>query len=578
MAQKLFDKASLVMIPSQYKEGKIYNIKPEDQSSSFEFERGSAATRVNSSGLIETLYDEATNLLLQSNQFDTTWTTFNATPTGGELGYDGSSDAWLLNATGASGSLRQDVTLSGVQTFSVYVKKGTADAVEIDCSISGVSAKVDLNDGSEITSGASTINTNIESVGSSWYRISLTGNGSATVWRMYVKHADNSAVGSGDNVYIQDAQLEAGYFATPYIDTTTQTVTRPNRHDTPRLDYSGTEPALLLEPQRTNLITNSENYEASSWEKLNVNITPNNILSPSGKKDGLLLQDDASSGFHRLRTDNITSAGDYTFSLYAKAGTSDKILLYGYLGGGGIGFDLTNKTNFTVPGISSSGVNYGFGETLNGWTRIWIQVTYSINNPFAVFMVNQDGDAVSYSGNGDSIYIYGAQVEQGSYATSYIPTNGQAETRLADVCTGGGDASVFNDSEGTLYYELSAFEDTINRTIQFDDGTTNNYIYVRIGGNGYLYFFITSGGTQVVNRNWSGFEQTDNNKIAVRYSSSGYSVYVNGVERLTGTNSISFANNINQIRFTNFPNKTKMINYFSEALTDTELQQLTSNT
>ena len=50
MAQKLFDKASLVMIPSQYKEGKIYNIKPEDQSSSFEFERGSAATRVNEGG------------------------------------------------------------------------------------------------------------------------------------------------------------------------------------------------------------------------------------------------------------------------------------------------------------------------------------------------------------------------------------------------------------------------------------------------------------------------------------------------------------------------------------------------
>jgi len=53
MAQKLFDKATLVTIPSQYKEGKIYNIKPEDQSSAFEFERGSAATRVNEDGLIE---------------------------------------------------------------------------------------------------------------------------------------------------------------------------------------------------------------------------------------------------------------------------------------------------------------------------------------------------------------------------------------------------------------------------------------------------------------------------------------------------------------------------------------------
>ena len=82
----------------------------------------------------------------------------------------------MLNATGASGSLRQTISQSGVQTFSVYVKQGTADAIEIDCSITGVSVKVDLSDGSEIVSGASTIDTNIESIGSSWYRISVTGS------------------------------------------------------------------------------------------------------------------------------------------------------------------------------------------------------------------------------------------------------------------------------------------------------------------------------------------------------------------------------------------------------------------
>ena len=127
-----------------------------------------------------------------------------------------------------------------------------------------------------------------------------------------------------------------------------------------------------------------------------------------------------------------------------------------------------------------------------------------------------------------------------------------------------------------MYYEFSAFEDTINRTIVFKDENNDNNIFVRIGGNGFLYFFIRVGGTQIVNRNWSGFEQTDNNKIAVKYSSSGYDVYVNGVERLTGTNSISFTNNINEIKMSGFPSNFKMVNYFPEALTDTELQQLTT--
>ena len=99
--QNLFDKASLVMVPSGYDNGKLYNIKPEDKGSAFEFERATMATRVNSSGLVETMFPEATNLLLQSNQFDTTWIDTGSVYdlTSGQVGYDGSNDAWLLNKT-----------------------------------------------------------------------------------------------------------------------------------------------------------------------------------------------------------------------------------------------------------------------------------------------------------------------------------------------------------------------------------------------------------------------------------------------------------------------------------------------
>ena len=94
----LFDDASLVMIPSGYKDDKLYSIKPTSGDGDFTFSRdgsgASPATRVNSAGLIE---KGRTNLLLQSNDFDTTWGSTNVTETSGQSGYDGTNDAWLLS-------------------------------------------------------------------------------------------------------------------------------------------------------------------------------------------------------------------------------------------------------------------------------------------------------------------------------------------------------------------------------------------------------------------------------------------------------------------------------------------------
>ena len=180
MAQKLFDKASLVMIPSQYKEGKIYNIKPEDQSSAFEFERNTGATRVNSQGLIE---KERSNLLLQSNSFDTTWVNANSTDTSGQSGYDGSNDAWLLTKTGANGRITQTISVSGVFTFSVYVKKGASNWILLYKTGVGEGGRYfDLENGvigSSIVTAP--IDSKIESIGNDWYRCSIVGNSATPV-------------------------------------------------------------------------------------------------------------------------------------------------------------------------------------------------------------------------------------------------------------------------------------------------------------------------------------------------------------------------------------------------------------
>ncbi len=131
----LIDKASLLMVPSTYEDGTLYNILPSgnkapdetgnhngyDQTrADFDFDRGSnaAATRVNASGLIEK-YRE--NLLLQSNQFDTTWTT-GATLTSGQSGYNG-NNAWkFASYSGGQTGLQQRVSFSNIPHIRVYAQ------------------------------------------------------------------------------------------------------------------------------------------------------------------------------------------------------------------------------------------------------------------------------------------------------------------------------------------------------------------------------------------------------------------------------------------------------------------------
>jgi hypothetical protein len=175
----LFDDASLVMIPSAYKDGKLYSIKPTDGSGDFTFSRGSnlAATRVNSSGLIEKGRE---NLLLQSNQFDTTWTLGGATITSGQADKDGGTDAWALTSTTTNGAHRVLQTFTGaannVVTFSVFAKANGYNFLRIvENAATGDFATFDLSDGSVENNTAISNTAKIESVSGAdgWYRCSV---------------------------------------------------------------------------------------------------------------------------------------------------------------------------------------------------------------------------------------------------------------------------------------------------------------------------------------------------------------------------------------------------------------------
>lgn len=396
----LLNDASLVMIPSGYKDTKLYSVKPTDGSGDFTFSRGSnlAATRVNSEGLIEKGRE---NLLLQSNSFDTTWGSVNTTETSGQTGYDGSSDAWLLSITASGAYLYQDKAETGVQTFSFYAKEGTLPRVNVLINASvNVTSQFDLANGI-VLAGSNSITSSIESIGNGWYRCSVTYNqGTTSRFRLYPVEAAGG--GTSGSIYIQDAQLELGLVATDYIETTTTTEQAGILEDMPRLDYSGGGcPSLLLEPQRTNLDTQSE-YIAGWNGFSNLTRTANYAESPEGVDNATRLEFTGNGYTYNGNTPSQVSGSTYTMSCYAKRNDSG-----------------TQNFGFFVDG--SGAVNSEMTLT-SEWQRF--TYTYTASNTSRQGLAGISGADVS---------VYGFQIEKdASYPTSYIPTYGASVTRSAD--------------------------------------------------------------------------------------------------------------------------------------------------
>ena len=237
--------ASLIMVPSGYKDGKLYSAKPTNGDGDFTFSRGSnlAATRVNSDGLIEKGRE---NRLLQSNNFDTSpYGPASATVTSGFEGYDGSNDAWKITSTLIGGETRvrqsQTFTTGEVISLSVYMKKGNVNfgIVRTYAITGGGRAWFDLENGTVETENSG-INGSIEDVGNGWYRCSIWGV-ITTTGAVDIAPApadgDFYADAVGEFIYIQDSQLESGLVATEYIETTTSSVTVGITDDLPRVDY-----------------------------------------------------------------------------------------------------------------------------------------------------------------------------------------------------------------------------------------------------------------------------------------------------------------------------------------------------
>ena len=589
----LFDDASLVLIPDGAKDGTLYSVKPTDGSGDFTFTRGSnlAATRVDENGLIEKGRE---NLLLYSNQFDTFWTTTNASVTSGQSGYDGSSDAWLLSISGGTSDQRilQNVQYSGVSTLSVYAKKNDSNWLSLRIG-SSVNKWYDLENG---VLGGSTITTayidaSIEDVGNGWYRCSLTFTDNFnTSTRIYPAENNLDITHTSGSIYIQDAQTEVGLVATDYIETGATTAQAGILEDLPRIDYSGGAscPALLLEPQRSNLITQSEYLDA--WSKFNTTITTNNAVSPDGYTNAAKLISTAVSGFHSVG-ESISSKlalTPYTFSFFAKA---DEI---GYcvpnFSSTFSGTQLTAAINLTTGEVisSSAGLSASTEDYGNGWWRVILTATSQNNTTAFVAVINTtDADGnTNHTGDGTSgILVYGAQAEVGSYPTSYIPTYGSIVTRSVDTMSKIGISSLIGQEEGTLFAELKiSANDSTFKFLSLSDGTNSNavWIYYRTGVNEINFRVIVGGGSQF-DQIYTSPDSTTNHKLAIRYKQDDFSAWFNGTKVLTDTSGSTFSGTtLSEFDFfrpdgiNHFAGDIKQVLLFKNALTDAELQDLTT--
>ena len=588
---KLFDDASLAMIPSAYKDGKLYSIRPTDGSGDFTFSRGSnlAATRVNEQGLIEKGRE---NLLLQSNQFETSpWNNTSISFASSQSGYDGSSDAWIIERVGVNGHIRQTPPLGNVFTFSIYAKANTLNWVRIrTASVQNAYFNLDPTFiGNRIGYTQNVIDATITDIGNGWFRCTATAIGYDRFF-VYPAVDNQDTSGTSGSIYLQDAQSEQGLVATDYIETGASTAQAGILEDMPRLDYSGGAscPSLLLEPSRTNLIGYSEYLNAFS-SKSAISVTSNADTSPDGLQNASkLIPDTSNSANHYIRQDvSVSSGTEYVISFFAKKGEYNYVSTYisAYSTGASATWDL-NEGSVILGSPNADIEDYG-----NGWYRcIWKGTTNTTSLSYRIYVSELENRGIPFTGDGvKGAYVWGAQLEQGSYPTSYIPTYGSSVTRGADFATKTGLTSSINSTKGTMFLDFKALANAIPSEYSYfsmTDGTYNNRIAIlqSIGANNQVRVFAFVGNTKVFDMTGSVSDITAQTKVALRYAENAFDLFINGAKVSTDTSGAIFpADTLDRVSFSEigttastFKGKVSQVSTFPTALTDSECIALTS--
>jgi hypothetical protein len=291
----------------------------------------------------------------------------------------------------------------------------------------------------------------------------------------------------------------------------------------PRLDYFGsTCPKLLIEPQRTNLLLRSEELDNFSWTKSSVSIVADQIVSPDGTMDADKIVESATSAQHFIsQTVVLTVSTTYTVSVYLKAGERSRATIRVRAIGGD--FDSTVDL---IAGTTDFGTLTNVG---NGWFRFVRTITTGTGTATqSVQIFTRIVGSQTYLGDGTSgIYVWGVQLEAGSYVSSYIPTTTASVTRNADSCTKTSISSLLGQTEGVIFCDVN-LNSRLASTYFIIKGTSGNDINILIN-NTSIVGNVNNGGTAQAAITYTN-SSLGRFKIALAYKANDIALYINGTQ------------------------------------------------
>ena len=315
--------------------------------------------------------------------------------------------------------------------------------------------------------------------------------------------------------------------------------------------------ALLLEPQSTNLITYSEDFSNANWTKTNSSITLNSVVSPDGTQNASTLNFTSGANSNINNNVSVTVGQDYTISVWLKSTIGNQTRRFGASEGNAslyIDVDITDE-----------------------WQRFEVLISSYAFTGLTTRISNANDNSIA-----GSVLVWGAQLEQLPYATSYIPTSGSAVTRVQDVANSFGDVNTFNSSELTIIIDFIHLQELYtSETYIYSLGSdSDNAIWLRKeSGTDILTFRIRTLGVNQVTL--SGLNIVSGlSKMAFKCKNGDISIWYNGNEINTSLASMtlplsnSFNFNLFGSQISN--NKVKQVQVYKEALTDAQLITLTT--
>lgn len=360
--------------------------------------------------------------------------------------------------------------------------------------------------------------------------------------------------------------------------------------NTPRVEYdaNGVAKGLLIEEARTNLLTYSEDFSNSYWNKPVGGQLGSAVVGPDGiSGSGVTLEDDGATGtglVYFFRTITVNTSTTYTVSIFAKADQLQWLAI--------------RLINFTTPPTASAvwfNLNTGAKGTesnvtgniepySNGWYRCSVTFTtdaIDTTGNIQFLCCDSDNDiSVDLDGT-SSILVYGAQLEAGSFPTSYIPTSGATATRSADIASVSVSEFGYNQAQGSVVVEaeVPADQSSINALLLLGPSTwasnNGNKIYSAASTSRHLRVF-NSLGSEVVSIDAGETPVGQTFKQAFALASSDYAAVIDGGSVVTSAVSHTPSNVELMVIGAVARTHIKSINYYPLRLSDAKLQELTS--